>query len=463
MTTDPQPDLDQEDPTMTTTTEAPPAAAPEAPPIPTTVVDVPDLGRTIGEADLHEPSMTKDDLHAVLRVLGMPAPKSARKSDLITWAVNGLRLKAMVEGAPAPAALPPAPDPEAAAPPIPLEATPDSIVPTPAKFQQIIALAEFFAKSNLTPDAIRGKPHDVGHILFKAHDLGVPLTMALDQMYVIKGRVGMESKLMRALIRRDGHNIKDLGCDGYRAQVWGRRVDNGDEHVAEFTLDDALDQELIAGWEEVEAGVFRTKPVMNNGKSVKPQWQRDTKNMLVERATARLARFLFSDCLAGVSYTPDELGYVEYDEAGPTFGRAGEAEPTMTIKQQRDDIARRINELPEDLRLDLRDNYWKQRNFPKPSDLPPAAISQVLRWLVDFEAKAAAREQAEADVPEAEVIPDADGTTPDADNADGPEEAEVVQAPTDAPVCASCNLPIVDEPPVYGDDNRPYHFEHSPF
>jgi hypothetical protein len=434
--------------------------------IPTTTVDVPDIGN-VGEADLDR--LTAAQLHAVLKVLGLPAPKGARKPELHGWAVNGLRLQAMTEQATRPVAAiePPAEH-------VALEHPGGHVVPTLTRWQQIQAMAEYLSRSNLTPEVLRGKPHDVGHILLKANDLGVPLTMALDQMYVIQGRVGMESKLMRALIRRDGHNLKDLGCDGFRARVWGKRKDNGDEHVGEFTLDDAKDQNLVAGYDEVEAGVFATKPVMNNGKSMKPQWQKDTKNMLTERATARLARFLFSDCLAGVSYTPDEiddLGYIDAEGDAPK-GRAGEPEPTVTINHQRKDIARRLGELPEDLRIALRDQRWKPRNFPKPDDLRPAMIGQALKWLDEFEALARERDDTSG-VETAEVVDEdrpadaggddgGDAVEPDASLGEVGAESPATSLPSE--ICAGCHEAIPDDaPPVYGNDDLPYHIECSPY
>lgn len=422
--------------------------------IPTTSVEVPELG-TVDEERLQ--SLKADQLRATLKVLGIHPPAHARKPMLLEWAVNGLRLQALAAANAPVAAIeaPPAPMP------IPDDAAvarrPGEVIPSASKWAQILAISAFLADSNLTPEALKKKPNDIAAILLRANDLGIPLTSALEQLYVIKGKVGMESKLMRALARRDGHHIwDDPESDRFSAAVHGERADNGDKATGFFTLEDARDQNLIRDYTVThdENGEMTVTVAQAEGK---PQWVKDTANMLKQRATARLCRDLFSDCLAGVSYIPDELGYIDVEEAAPR-GRAGEDEPTMTLNQQRGELAARIEDLSDDGKTELRE-LWKQRNLPKPASLTPAGIRTARSLLEPIEAREqAAQAEADAKIDDAEVVTDvgsdADehGTTPvdgETRTSDAGEDplAAASSAPPDADrtFCIGCGEEITGE------------------
>lgn len=449
---------------------------PEQPTILTTSVEVPDIG-TVDEARAHE--LNADALKATLKVLGIRAPASARKAQLLEWTINGLRLQAMADAQAPIAAIGPGPtEPEEAIPAGTLEAQrPAGGLPSLTRWQHLTAMAEYLAKSSFTPDALRGKPHDVGAILLMANDLGVAPSTALAQFYVVHGKVGMEAKLMRALVRRDGHSIGPIASPDpdYVAYYTGTRADTGDTYTAEFSLDDAWEQDLIAGYDRNEDGSITVKPKLINNKSVKPQWVKQTRTMLKERACSGLCRELFSDCLAGISYVPEELGYIDVEEEPGPRGRAGETEPTMTLNQQISEIAARIEELPDDLKAELR-VAWKARNLPKPADLRPAAIRQARALLEPIEAKAAERQAAaDAEIPDADLVDDgpsvgdAGEPGPVSPGGDGTQDPVTASpAPddiTDAEViCSACGEPVKPEHTlVWSDDEQPYHVDCAPF
>jgi hypothetical protein len=367
-------------------------------------------------------ALDKRGLMSVCESHGLPVNEKMTAKELRPWAramVHGVR---SIQAAEAPPEVAPAPEPtppidtsaaSEAATVVDLEPAPQHVIPEFSRFQMVQQIATYLARSNLTPEALRGKPNDVGHILLKANDLGIPLTTALDQIYVIKGRTGMEAKLMRTLIRRDGHLLQQPYYDGYKAIVHGTRTDTGEEADGEFTLDDAVDFDLIAGFTENGDGTYTVRPIVINGKQPKPQWVKDTKNMLIERATSRLGRWLFSECLGGITYTPDELGWgidVEVaDEVrgdGPKYGRAGEEVPTMTIGQQRKELGGRLSELPEDLQASIKAE-WAKRNFPKVTDLPAAAVRTVRGWVEEAEATVKERESTDG-IPDADVVDEGD-------------------------------------------------------
>lgn len=280
------------------------------------------------------------------------------------------------------------------------------VIPEASKWQQITAMAEYIFRSNLKPVALKS-PEDVGIVLLAANDLGIPLTQAVDKIFVVHGRKGMMAELMLAVIRRDGHNIvPDPDNDGTFATAHCRRKDNGDAASVTFTLEEAMTAGLVA----MKDG----KPYKRDKNGKAEPWEVYTADMLWARCVARAARRMFSDCLAGVSYIPDELGYIDADdEPAPRQGRHGEA--TITVGQQRSAIAARIQELPEDLRREV-GAEWTSRGFPrllnsagKPGKanidaLTPAGISQMARFLDGLEERAQSRVDADPEVEEAVVV-----------------------------------------------------------
>lgn len=459
---------------MTTATAEP--EAPEAPTIPTTTIEVPGLG-TIGEPELER--LKAPELRTVLGELGLRPPASARKPDLKTWAVNMLRLRAMAElEAPVVAV-----EPRVDLGPAELEAvrpgSGDVIMP-PTKWQQLLAQAEYVARANLCPAALRGKPNDVGTIFLMSYDLGITFSMGLQSLYVIDGKVGMEGELMLALTRRDGHSVSIERSDREAAIVRGVRADNGDVGVVEFSIEDAADAGLVE-WKEQSK-----KYVAASGKR---PWDQYRSDMLLWRAVSRLCRRMFPDCLQGLSYTPDELGYLEAEPVdGPKAGRAGEDEPTVTLHAQQRLIAERIDELDDDLKAELRAE-WMGKRLPKPELLTPAAIRTATAMLEVVEAKQTARHDT-SHLEEAELVPDGTetegegggelrspgdtdpaGAGPDAPGGPAPSPEGEPYEPVDGPgeaderlTCVGCHEPIpADEPPVWGDDDQPYHQGCSPF
>lgn len=264
------------------------------------------------------------------------------------------------------------------------------VIPDAAKWQQIIAIGQTFAKSKLVPSALQGKPEDCVIVALAANDLGIPLTQAFDKIHVINGRKGMAAELMIALALRDGHVVTpDPGNDNTQATVHITRRDTGASASVTFTLQDALDAKLC-GLDE-DGRVVAKK----DGKAL--PWELYTADMLWARAVARGMRRMCPDCLAGVSYTPDELGYIESDDdARPAQGRHGDA--TVTVNEQRQSISQRAAELNDEGRAALAAE-WKAKNYPRTpktatspggkadfSRLTPAAMRQVQRFLDGLDA-----------------------------------------------------------------------------
>lgn len=327
------------------------------------------------------PSLTGQQAREVAEHYHAPAlGKSAKVADLRAVAELAIRAHTPLAAIEAPAAGEPDVLPT-------LEERPGSVIPSESRFNTIMRIAQVLGESTLVPEALRKKPNDIAAVLLRANDLGIPLTAGLDQLYVIKGKVGMEAKLMRALVRRDGHSINPVVVDDpqYRAIVHGKRVDNGDEDEAEFTLDDAVDQGLISSW-RVQGDAIQV--VAASGKE---QWKKIPRTMMKNRATSILCRDLFSDCLAGVTYTPDELGDIgDVIPEAPAEDR--NVDQPLTAAQTRAEMESRVAALDPDLVDEVR-AAWRDRRLPPMRVIEGAAAGQALRIIAAAEAKQAEREQ----------------------------------------------------------------------
>ncbi len=376
----------------------------------------------------------------VIAHYGLPAPKSgAPVSEVRKWAGAAILAGQAQADEVADATPDPAPDPtpepavEKGSPGVEVEVRDPSqeieVIPPAAKWQQLVAMGEFLHKSSLCPRALKSAA-DVTVILLAANDLGIPLTQALDKIHVINGRKGMAGELMSAVILRDGHELWPDPDNGNEwATVYGRRRNSdgslGNVVSATFTIEEAIQAKLVG--RAPDGSLIARK----DGKPL--PWESYTSDMLYWRALARLARRSFPDCLGGVSYTPDELGYIDAEDSAPK-GRAAVEEPTISLAEQRDVLAARIQALDEDLRTELVE-AWKKRGLKRISESTPGALRTGSRLVDEFEKRQEERGDGTEDVAEAEVVPDAPG-----DEA-GPEEA---QAPTGAGVQEAETVP--DDP-----------------
>lgn len=165
----------------------------------------------------------------------------------------------------------------------------------PASLTDQLELSKALSVSGLLPDHLQGKPENLLAIFYAAQSISVPIWQAIQSMQVINGKVGMSADLHRALILRAGHTFRVVESTDQTATVVGIRRDDPDrfEHRATFTIKDAQTAQIAGGG----------------------SWKKYPKAMLIARATTLLARNAFSDVIAGMSYTPEELG-ATVDEDG---------------------------------------------------------------------------------------------------------------------------------------------------
>lgn len=122
------------------------------------------------------------------------------------------------------------------------------------------------------------------NLMLSAADLGVSPMKALNgSFHVINGKICMAGHLISDRIRAAGHSVKVVEHSREKCVIIGVRRDNEDSYKSEFDIEDAKLAGLLGS----------------------DTWRKYPKDMLYNRAIARLGRILFSD-VVGASYSEEE-------------------------------------------------------------------------------------------------------------------------------------------------------------
>lgn len=186
--------------------------------------------------------------------------------------------------------------------------TGDPKTSTVAVAGEVWHLSQRIAQTEFVPTALRGRPEAVMAAILVGHEAGISPMQSLAKIHIIEGRPAFSAELMRGLIFAAGHEFWIEESSSTRCVVGGKRAGSERETRVTWTLDDAQ-----------RAGL--------KGKKV---WQSYPTAMLLARATAALARAVFPDVLAGLSYTAEELSDGDVDLVELTPGGAPEQPPATT-------------------------------------------------------------------------------------------------------------------------------------
>jgi hypothetical protein len=123
-------------------------------------------------------------------------------------------------------------------------------------------------------------------IMLAARELGIPPCQAINGgLNIIQGKVEISARMMSALIRKAGHQIKVQECTTTQCVLVGKRCDTGEVQSSSFSVAEAQ----LAGLIKPGGG-----------------WIKWPKDMCFARALSRLARQLFSDVI-GIGYVEGEI------------------------------------------------------------------------------------------------------------------------------------------------------------
>lgn len=169
-----------------------------------------------------------------------------------------------------------------------LATTEPAAVSVPATWDASWKLAQRIAATPFVPGALRGRPEAVLACVLYGAELGLGPMQSLSSIHVIDGRPAAAPELMRALIARHGHRLDVTESSDERCALHGQRADTGAEATVTWTMADA----------------------QRAGLAGKGAWKTYPRAMLLARATSELARMLFADVVAGLSYTPEEVASI---------------------------------------------------------------------------------------------------------------------------------------------------------
>lgn len=224
-------------------------------------------------------------------------------------------------------------------------------------------LGKTLIASGLLPDSIK-KPEAAVAIMLKGAELDIPPMQALSHIVMVKGKPTMSAELMRALAQRAGHKIRIVESTRERAVVEGIRADDPG-HPTRITFDE---QDVKTAGLAGQQG-HKSYPAA----------------MKLARATSALCRAVFADALAGISYTPEELG-APVDEEGrvvetapaspadrgeePEEAEVVEEAEALATEDQVNDLKALANTLFDEKSVELHGWEWLQGQVGPLDELP---------------------------------------------------------------------------------------------
>lgn len=189
--------------------------------------------------------------------------------------------------------------------------------------------SELISKSDLLPQAYRGRPANVLIAVGLGKAMGLSRAESLYRIDVIQGKPTASAELIAANVRKAGHKL--------------RTVVNEQEMWAETTIIRADDPDAPPQPVRRDMGWAQRMGLAN-----KDNYKKQPITMLTWRSITAAARLMCPEALYGVQYTPDELmdsgaARVDADQAATraasaaVFTPAAKDEPTATADELSDD------------------------------------------------------------------------------------------------------------------------------
>jgi hypothetical protein len=170
---------------------------------------------------------------------------------------------------------------------------PSSLFPSAEELKNLKDLAQTFISSGLIPRAI-DKPEKAIVVMLKGKEAGVPPLQALAHIHVIDGKPSMSAELMLSQLYK---NIP------------------GFLHEFTETSNAACKMRVKRPGTEWQPFAFTMQDAMAAGLTGKGPWKAYPAAMLRARCISSMAKAIGPEALAGISYTPEELG-AEIDGTG---------------------------------------------------------------------------------------------------------------------------------------------------
>lgn len=150
-------------------------------------------------------------------------------------------------------------------------------------------LVDKISNTSFVPAAYRGKPGELLAAILTGAELGLGPMTAIGKVHNIEGRASLSSEVMRALVLSRGHHIVIAESGPAKVTVVGWRANDERPVDGENRFTWTMDMAKRAGLDS------------------RQNWRKYPQAMLLARATAELCRAVFPDCMAGITYSDEEL------------------------------------------------------------------------------------------------------------------------------------------------------------
>ena len=179
-------------------------------------------------------------------------------------------------------------------------------IPAISEWNTIQQIAGALVKSGFLPPAIKTAEAATA-IILKGRELAIPPMQSFSHIHIIQGRPTCSSELMLALLARGG-------------VTW--------EWVADGTEEEAIIEFRRQGFANVK-GIYTLKEAQLAKLTGKETWRAYQANMLRARAISNGARMIGPDLLAGMSYTPEEMGAEVNEDGAPMVNGRSPVVPAL--------------------------------------------------------------------------------------------------------------------------------------
>ncbi len=232
------------------------------------------------------------------------------------------------------------------------------VLPSPQQWATMMEMASTLVKSGLLPKSI-DTPAKATAVILKGRELGIPAMQSFAHIYIIEGKPTCSSELLLALLARGG--------------VTWNWVADGSGDAAEITFNRQGFASFTSSFSMEDA---KRANLLN-----KQTWKSYPANMLRARAISNGARMIGPDLLAGMSYTPEELG-VEVDEEERPLIAANASRTAIEVA----DVSKVPEQTmtapmaPADLRVKLDGAKEKLRQ-----DFPGEDTEDAIKWVAEVD------------------------------------------------------------------------------
>lgn len=189
-------------------------------------------------------------------------------------------------------------------------------------WKELLDRAEYFAKSQLVPASLRGKPHDIAIVLQIGFELDIPPMQSLNSIDVIQGKPAISPQLMIALIRSKVPS----------AVIEFRETTDSKAVVFMARSREQASEGYTATWDDAKA-----RPM---GLLDKDNYKKQKGTMYRWRAVSEAARMIFPDVIKGLYLD------IEVRDMPSTEDKASKVQAKVMGEPAIETTATKVEELP---------------------------------------------------------------------------------------------------------------------